>query len=152
MEKLVQGGADCITAKVLPAMVAVPVRDSSAEFLPRPLPRRAAVALLGGEGHAFCRDEGRVGTSPRHELDLGVELPEVRLEVERDLPERGVCLRRRSGLFTGSLGWSRRDGQRPTQRRYREEHGQGQPDRSEECAGAPPGQRKESAHDEMSGH
>ena len=32
MEKLVQVGADCITAKVLPAMVAVPVRDSSAEF------------------------------------------------------------------------------------------------------------------------
>jgi hypothetical protein len=32
MEKLVQGGADCITAKVLPAMVAVPVRDSSAAF------------------------------------------------------------------------------------------------------------------------
>ena len=73
--------------------------------LSRPLPRRAAVSLLRGESQAIGRDEGRVGTSPRHELDLRIELPEVRLEVERDLPERGVRLRR-SGLLTGSTGWS----------------------------------------------
>jgi hypothetical protein len=36
IEKLVHGGADCITVKVSPAMVAVPVRDSSAEFWVHP--------------------------------------------------------------------------------------------------------------------